>query len=183
MATHFLLSDARTHARTQSPIPPDYVFWFHNENLLNFQPKRDGVKVETDYGSRTHSKLEIKDANESDTGNYTCSTSSGKPYSIYVQVLAGTVRFILIHFKLCFGFSKEGKQTNERSESYVGTNEQVKRCRQLYKCISRKMSTTLIGLPTTDYSCETRLRFLLSYCGRTVMTRARSIPRQSHKRT
>lgn len=57
--------------------------------LLNFQPKRDGVKVETDYGSRTHSKLEIKDANESDTGNYTCSTSSGKPYSIYVQVLAG----------------------------------------------------------------------------------------------
>lgn len=72
-----------------SPIPPDYVFWFHNDMLLNFQPKRDGVKVETDYGSRTHSKLEIKDANESDTGNYTCSTSSGKPYSIYVQVLAG----------------------------------------------------------------------------------------------
>ena len=75
----------------QSPIPPDYVFWFHNDMLLNFQPKRDGVKVETDYGSRTHSKLEIKDANESDTGNYTCSTSSGKPYSIYVQVLAGIV--------------------------------------------------------------------------------------------
>lgn len=77
------------HAALQSPIPPDYVFWFHNDMLLNFQPKRDGVKVETDYGSRTHSKLEIKDANESDTGNYTCSTSSGKPYSIYVQVLAG----------------------------------------------------------------------------------------------
>ena len=75
----------------QSPIPPDYVFWFHNDMLLNFQPKRDWVKVETDYGSRTHSKLEIKDANESDTGNYTCSTSSGKPYSIYVQVLAGIV--------------------------------------------------------------------------------------------
>jgi hypothetical protein len=59
--------------------------------LLNYQPKRAGVKVETDKGSRTHSKLEIKDANESDTGNYTCSTSSGKPYSIYVQVLAGIV--------------------------------------------------------------------------------------------
>ncbi|EFX90354.1 hypothetical protein DAPPUDRAFT_4664, partial [Daphnia pulex] len=72
-----------------SPIPPDYVFWFHNDMLLNYQPKRAGVKVETDKGSRTHSKLEIKDANESDTGNYTCSTSSGKPYSIYVQVLAG----------------------------------------------------------------------------------------------
>lgn len=75
----------------QSPIPPDYVFWFHNDMLLNYQPKRAGVKVETDKGSRTHSKLEIKDANESDTGNYTCSTSSGKPYSIYVQVLAGIV--------------------------------------------------------------------------------------------
>lgn len=67
--------------------------------LLNFQPKRDGVKVETDYGSRTHSKLEIKDANESDTGNYTCSTSSGKPYSIYVQVLAGIVK--TFYFAVC----------------------------------------------------------------------------------
>lgn len=92
---YFVYSRSRTQTTgrllLQSPIPPDYVFWFHNDMLLNFQPKRDGVKVETDYGSRTHSKLEIKDANESDTGNYTCSTSSGKPYSIYVQVLAGIV--------------------------------------------------------------------------------------------
>lgn len=92
-ARHSILNDDLVplsfYPHTQSPIPPDYVFWFHNDMLLNFQPKRDGVKVETDYGSRTHSKLEIKDANESDTGNYTCSTSSGKPYSIYVQVLAG----------------------------------------------------------------------------------------------
>lgn len=103
-------------ARAQSPIPPDYVFWFHNENLLNFQPKRDGVRVETDYGSRTHSKLEIKDANESDTGNYTCSTSSGKPYSIYVQVLAGNIALALIWV------SKGRKtQTSEKRE----TNGQV----------------------------------------------------------
>ena len=81
----------------QSPIPPDYVFWFHNEMLLNFEPKRDGVKVETESGSRTHSKLEIKDANELDTGNYTCSTPRVKPYSIYVQVLAGNSNFIFIY--------------------------------------------------------------------------------------
>jgi hypothetical protein len=78
----------------QSPIPPQFVFWYHNDKLLNYQPKREGVLVETEYSGRTHSKLEIVDAHETDTGNYTCSTSSGKPYSIYVQVLAGIGTFI-----------------------------------------------------------------------------------------
>ena len=33
----FLLFLITCDERAQSPIPPDFVFWFHNENLLNFQ--------------------------------------------------------------------------------------------------------------------------------------------------
>jgi len=72
-----------------SPIPPEFVFWYQNDRLLNFDPTREGVSVETDHGSRTHSQLQITNAVETDTGNYTCRASNGKPASIYVQVWAG----------------------------------------------------------------------------------------------
>ena len=73
----------------QSPIPPEFVFWYHNDRLLNFDPSRAGVSVETEHGSRTHSQLKIANALETDTGNYTCRASTGQPASIYVQVWAG----------------------------------------------------------------------------------------------
>jgi len=77
----------------QSPIPPEFVFWYQNDRLLNFDPTREGVSVETDHGSRTHSQLQITNAVETDTGNYTCRASNGKPASIYVQVWAGNNSF------------------------------------------------------------------------------------------
>lgn len=72
-----------------SPIPPEFVFWYHNDLLLNFNPNRPGVLVETEHDSRTHSQLKIANAQETDTGNYTCRASNGQPASIYVQVWAG----------------------------------------------------------------------------------------------
>ena len=74
----------------QSPIPPDFVFWYHNERLLNFEPSRADVSILTDpHVTRTHSQLKIANAIETDSGNYTCKASTGQPASIYVQVWAG----------------------------------------------------------------------------------------------
>lgn len=81
----------------QSPIPPEFVFWYHNDRLLNFDPSRAGVSVETEHGSRTLSQLKMTNALETDTGNYTCRASNGQPASIYVQVWSGNRRSFIIY--------------------------------------------------------------------------------------
>ncbi|CAD1473604.1 unnamed protein product, partial [Heterotrigona itama] len=69
-----------------SPTPPQYVFWYHNNRMINYDTTRgSSVTVQTDSSS-TQSRLTIYHAVESDTGNYTCSASNTKPASIYVFV-------------------------------------------------------------------------------------------------
>ena len=72
----------------QSPTPPQYVFWYHNNRMINYDNKRGSVSVQTDPAP-TRSQLTIFGAMESDTGNYTCSASNTKPASIYVFVTEG----------------------------------------------------------------------------------------------
>lgn len=72
----------------QSPTPPQYVFWYHNNRMINYDTTRGSVTVQTDPSS-TQSRLTIHQAVESDTGNYTCSASNTKPASIYVFVTEG----------------------------------------------------------------------------------------------
>lgn len=75
--------------RFQSPTPPQYVFWYHNNRMINYDTTRgSSVTVQTDSSS-TQSRLTIHQAVESDTGNYTCSASNTKPASIYVFVTEG----------------------------------------------------------------------------------------------
>ncbi|PBC30937.1 Hemicentin-1 [Apis cerana cerana] len=75
------------HSYTRSsPTPPQYVFWYHNNRMINYDTTRgSSVTVQTDSSS-TQSRLTIHQAVESDTGNYTCSASNTKPASIYVFV-------------------------------------------------------------------------------------------------
>ncbi|XP_078049215.1 defective proboscis extension response 12 [Augochlora pura] len=72
----------------KSPTPPQYVFWYHNNRMINFDTTRGSVTVQTDASS-TQSRLSIQHAVESDTGNYTCSASNTKPASIFVFVTEG----------------------------------------------------------------------------------------------
>lgn len=73
----------------KSPTPPQYVFWYHNNRMINYDTTRgSSVTVQTDSSS-TQSRLTIHQAVESDTGNYTCSASNTKPASIYVFVTEG----------------------------------------------------------------------------------------------
>ena len=62
-----------------------YVFWYHNERMINFDSER-GISVTTTPGRRTHSQLSIAKAEVADSGNYTCAPSNSLPASIQVFV-------------------------------------------------------------------------------------------------
>ncbi|KAK9693912.1 Immunoglobulin V-set domain [Popillia japonica] len=69
----------------QSTEPPAYVFWYHEQRMINYD---EGVKVTMD---RTSSVLLVPETDKSHNGNYTCSPSNVVPSSINVHVLNSTV--------------------------------------------------------------------------------------------
>ncbi|KAK5649153.1 hypothetical protein RI129_004045 [Pyrocoelia pectoralis] len=73
----------------KSPTPPQYVFWYHNNNMINYDTNRGGINVETLPGHPTQSRLTITDTHEADSGNYTCSASNTEPAFVYVYVSEG----------------------------------------------------------------------------------------------
>ncbi|XP_039277270.1 neural cell adhesion molecule 1 [Nilaparvata lugens] len=73
----------------KSPQPPQYVFWYHNERMINYDTARGGVSVDTEPGAKTQSRLTIRGAQDTDSGNYTCSASNTEPASIFVFVSEG----------------------------------------------------------------------------------------------
>ncbi|XP_054277442.1 hemicentin-2 [Macrosteles quadrilineatus] len=73
----------------KSPQPPQYVFWYHNDRMINYDTARGGVTVETEPGAKTQSRLTIREAHDTDSGNYTCSASNTEPASIFVFVSEG----------------------------------------------------------------------------------------------
>lgn len=74
---------------TQSPTPPQYVFWQRNDRMINYDETRSDITIETTPGPRTQSRLIIREPQISDSGNYTCSASNTEPASIYVFVSKG----------------------------------------------------------------------------------------------
>nr|CAD7196579.1 unnamed protein product [Timema douglasi] len=77
---------------SHSPTPPQYVFWYHNDRMINYDTSRGGITVETEPGPKTQSRLTIRDAHDTDSGNYTCSASNTEPASIFVFVSEGKHR-------------------------------------------------------------------------------------------
>ncbi|KPU79574.1 uncharacterized protein Dana_GF17168, isoform F [Drosophila ananassae] len=72
-----------------SPEPPAYIFWNHNNAIINYDSPRGGVSVVTNKGDTTTSFLLIKSARPSDSGHYQCNPSNAKPKSVTVHVLNG----------------------------------------------------------------------------------------------
>lgn len=74
----------------QSPTPPQYVFWYHNDHMINYDTRRGGINVTTETGpTQTLSNLVISDARHQDSGNYTCSASNTQSASSNVFVSHG----------------------------------------------------------------------------------------------
>ncbi|KAH8389923.1 hypothetical protein KR200_003979 [Drosophila serrata] len=74
---------------SQSPTPPQYVYWQKNDRLINYVDSRRDITIETTPGPRTQSRLIIREPQITDSGNYTCSASNTEPASIYVFVSKG----------------------------------------------------------------------------------------------
>lgn len=75
---------------TENATPPVYVFWYHDDRMINYDSQRGGIKVTTDKGPTTISRLQIFSAQSSDSGNYSCQPSYADPANITVHVLNGT---------------------------------------------------------------------------------------------
>ena len=74
------------HISESTPTPPQYIFWYHNDRMVNYDVER-GVKVTTSSDStRTESKLTFANANKRDEGNYTCSPSNSAPATVQLFV-------------------------------------------------------------------------------------------------
>ncbi|XP_008552857.1 kin of IRRE-like protein 3 [Microplitis demolitor] len=72
-----------------SPEPPAYIFWNHNDAIISYDSSRGGVSVVTEKGDSTTSFLLVQHAKPSDSGQYTCNPSNAQPKSITVHVLNG----------------------------------------------------------------------------------------------
>ncbi|XP_074603447.1 zwei Ig domain protein zig-8-like [Brevipalpus obovatus] len=63
-----------------------YIFWYREGTVINYDSKRDGIKVTTERGPSTVSHLEILDAKVSDSGEYSCKPSFAEFANITVHV-------------------------------------------------------------------------------------------------
>ncbi|XP_054159688.1 junctional adhesion molecule B-like [Oppia nitens] len=69
----------------ETPGPPDYIFWYHNGEVINYDSPR-GIKVQTVKSSQTTSKLIINKVMPNDSGNYSCFPSNAESAHIAVHV-------------------------------------------------------------------------------------------------
>ncbi|XP_071526927.1 opioid-binding protein/cell adhesion molecule homolog isoform X2 [Panulirus ornatus] len=70
----------------QSPVAPQYIFWYHNSRMINYDRERGGVHVHIDTGPRVRSQLSVSNARPSDSGNYTCAAANTESASITVYI-------------------------------------------------------------------------------------------------
>eukprot|EP00095_Tigriopus_kingsejongensis_P007855 maker-scaffold62_size438377-snap-gene-3.7 protein:Tk07855 transcript:maker-scaffold62_size438377-snap-gene-3.7-mRNA-1 annotation:"AGAP002135-PB" len=78
-----------------SPEPPSYIFWRHNDAIISYDSPRGGVSVITEKGDVTASFLVVQHTKPSDSGTYSCSPSLGQTVAVNVHVLRGM--FYCVH--------------------------------------------------------------------------------------
>ncbi|XP_063873629.1 zwei Ig domain protein zig-8-like isoform X2 [Scylla paramamosain] len=69
--------------------PPQFIFWFHNNKMINYDQSRGGITVTMDQTDLTTSRLTIKEAGLKDSGNYSCSANNIIPSYVNVFVSEG----------------------------------------------------------------------------------------------
>ncbi|XP_013793977.1 uncharacterized protein LOC106478021 [Limulus polyphemus] len=77
---------------SNSPEPPVYVFWYHDERMINYDFIEGQITVRKAPRNTAFSSLYINDAQLSDSGNYTCAPSNSNPVSILVNVIKVLLR-------------------------------------------------------------------------------------------
>lgn len=123
----------------KAPSPPQYVFWYHNSRMVNYDTER-GVTVQTSHGGtsvpardeaggrdgtggkssyteNTKSKFTIAEATPQDSGNYTCKPSNAMPASIQVFVSKNRVDKTEALHKQSSSLQQSGGKQSEESQS------------------------------------------------------------------
>jgi len=72
-----------------SPQPPNYIFWYHNDQSITYDSPRGGVSQITEKGDVTVSYLLVQSARLSDSGQYKCQPSVGLPAITNLHVIRG----------------------------------------------------------------------------------------------
>ncbi|KAG8192542.1 hypothetical protein JTE90_015177 [Oedothorax gibbosus] len=88
---------------TESTSPPVFVFWFHDDRMINYDSSRGGIRVTTENGPTTVSRLRIQNARPTDSGNYSCQPSYADPANITVHVLNGEKPAAMQHGRSSIG--------------------------------------------------------------------------------
>ncbi|XP_067143604.1 V-set and immunoglobulin domain-containing protein 10-like [Centruroides vittatus] len=81
----------------QSPEPPAFVFWYHNDRMINYDSTRGEINLQKAGEDTAISRLYITNAQPIDSGNYTCGPSNADATSISVHVLNGEKRAAIQH--------------------------------------------------------------------------------------
>ncbi|XP_071536172.1 uncharacterized protein [Panulirus ornatus] len=69
----------------QHTQPPEYVFWYHNRTMINFDTNRQVSVRKTKDGSI----LTLAAVGRTDSGNYTCLPANARHASITLHIIAG----------------------------------------------------------------------------------------------
>ncbi|XP_046486379.1 cell adhesion molecule 2-like isoform X1 [Neodiprion pinetum] len=73
-----------------SPEPLEYIFWYYNQKVLNYDSPNSRKFVYTERENEvTTSRLLIKSTDQEDSGEYSCRPSNSKKASVRVHVLNG----------------------------------------------------------------------------------------------
>ncbi|XP_076354755.1 zwei Ig domain protein zig-8-like [Tachypleus tridentatus] len=74
---------------SESPEPPMFVFWYHNKRMVNYDKEGGEISLQKASDDSAISTLYIKNAQPTDSGNYTCGPSNAEATSISVFFLDG----------------------------------------------------------------------------------------------
>lgn len=73
-----------------SPEPPEYIFWHHQDQELRHDSSRGGVAIVTDKTNpMTSTSLLLRQVRLADSGKYSCTPSNADPSIVTLHVLQG----------------------------------------------------------------------------------------------
>lgn len=98
--------------------PSAYVFWYRDGSVINYDSPRGRVRVTTDKGKTTVSRLQIAKARATDGGDYACKPSYSETANVTIHIISFTgschssVSYAISRFRLPGGNHQAVQQSD-----------------------------------------------------------------------